>query len=497
MKISILTGILILTCALNISAQVMNYEIDPEFNSGNLLNRGGVSSTLIHTDGSVLVNGNFQNWDSPAGSFCLLNADGSLNVSLSSENSSFKLSFYLQGYLGYGGSGGINYFNLPGAFDTDFYFEFFKSVYNGPLSNYVRDAYIDENNYILAAGRFFTDSTLMDTNIASQGLRQLCMIDSTGAPVPGFPMIRCAQPVNSEIYSIKKLSSGKFIISGFFQEVEGHQTNSIARLHADYSVDTSFVSPLQSNVYSIVQHIDSQDRIWIFLEYGTLTTNPDSQVLHARLLSDGSVDETFQSPVIKLEIGGELYDSSFSRIFEDSDDTFIMVGQFSHYNDTVRRGVLKIYDNGYIVPEVFENFGADEAVWVGWIASFGAHISSITPLQDGKLLLGGQFSSFGGEPYSCLVRLQPSGYVGTKNVIPKSELKFYPNPTSDHFRLEISNENLSSVHLKLYDLTGRLSDSNDNYRVGSAFQINHLSPGIYVVRAESEGQIFSGKLIVY
>jgi len=496
MKISILTGILILTCALNLSAQVMNYEIDPEFNSGNLLNRGGVSSTLIHTDGSVLVNGNFQNWDSPAGNLCLLNANGSLNVSLSSGGGTAKLSFYKQGYLIYGGTGGINYFNLPGEFDPDFYFEFFKSIYSGPLPDYVRDAYIDENNNILAAGRFFTDSTLTGTNMAAQGLRQLCMIDSTGVPVPGFPMIRCAQPVNSEIYSIKKLSSGKFIISGFFQEVEGHQTNSIARLHADYSVDTSFVSPLQSNVYSIVQHIDYQDRIWIFLEYGTLTTNPDSQVLHARLLSDGSVDETFQSPVIKLEIGGELYDSSFSRIFEDSDDTFIMVGQFSHYNDTVRRGVLKIYDNGYIVPQVFENFGADEAVWVGWIASFGAEINSITPLPDGKLLLGGQFSSFGGEPYSCLVRLQPSGYVGTKNVVTKNELTLYPNPAENSFTIKLPNHQPEFLQIEIYDLTGRSVLISTNQHSDHPVNVENLITGIYFVKAFNGNGIFSGKLVI-
>src|SRR5690606_12493637 len=82
------------------------------------------------------------------------------------------------------------------GFFASFFFEFQKGAYSGPLSDYVYDAMVTPDENILVAGRFFTDSTLLGTPQSHLALRQLCLVDSTGAPVPDFPMLRCNQPVD-------------------------------------------------------------------------------------------------------------------------------------------------------------------------------------------------------------------------------------------------------------------------------------------------------------
>ncbi len=78
-------------------------------------------------------------------------------------------------------------FGESGATDFSFRFEYQKPAYSGFLSSVALDSFIDEDDHVLVAGRFFTDS-LVANNISS--LRQLCRVDSTGMPDSEFPMLR-------------------------------------------------------------------------------------------------------------------------------------------------------------------------------------------------------------------------------------------------------------------------------------------------------------------
>ncbi len=155
-----------------------------------------------------------------------------------------------------------------------FKFEFAKQAYSGPLSNKGFDAPITPEDHILVAGRFFTDSTLMGTAGNHLGLRQLCMIDATGAPVAGFPMLRCAEPVDAEIRTLHLLSTGEYIIAGDFDEVDGYFCPKVAKLNADFTVNTEFVSPFTANG-SLVSTtlIDSQDRLWLIFGNDIILVN--------------------------------------------------------------------------------------------------------------------------------------------------------------------------------------------------------------------------------
>ncbi|MCA1752401.1 MAG: T9SS type A sorting domain-containing protein [Flavobacteriales bacterium] len=352
------------------------------------------------------------------------------------------------------------------------------------------------DDHILVAGRFFTDSTLMGTNIASQGLRQLCMIDSTGAPVADFPMLRCEWPTDSEIYRISALNSGGYIISGRFQEVEGHPTNHVAKLHADFSVDTTFISPFAFTTGGVVfiQFIDAQDRILLTGSNAELTEDADTFPGLVRLLPDGSLDASFQIPEIVWvnPPTGIAYPIRPEMVVEDHDGTYIIVGQFQTVYGSPRKGLAKLSQQGELIEGSFVDFGIDEAIWGTWEAVPG--LNKIVDVGDGKWLLGGRFSSFGGEPYSCLVRLQPAGFVGTDDRDNRSVLKLYPNPARQRFRIELPEGVEALQTVELCDMQGRAVRAWP--AAHSPFTTGGLPTGMYVVRASGKNGVYTQKLIL-
>ncbi len=361
MKNGIAILIILITCAGSLHAQVINYEIDPGFNSGQLFNRGGVSDILTTLDDKYLATGHFLNFSSPAGELCLFNSDGTFSQFVGGGNV-FFLQNYLDGFINYG-SNGLQRFNLPSEVTPEFAFEFAKQSYSGPLSNRGRDVFITPDDKLVLAGRFFTDSTLMGTASSHLGLRQLCMIDSLGGPVPGFAMLRCAEPVDAELLTIDQLSTGGYIVAGRFLEIEGHTTRNMAKLNADFTVDTSFVSPFASGYEARTSYVDSQDRIWMINYQGSFLSSPADTVHSSRLFADGSVDDDYAIPIVTKIWGNYVNNYYYGDIHEDSDGTFLVVGGFSQINGTPRKGIAKIYDDGSLVPGSFENLGADSADW--------------------------------------------------------------------------------------------------------------------------------------
>jgi len=122
-------------------------------------------------------------------------------------------------------------------------------------------------------------------------------------------------------------------------------------------------------------------------------------------------------------------------------------------------------------------------------------ISNIRLLDDGKLLLGGSFSSFGGEDYHCLVRLQPQP-VGTNNAVKKEGLRLFPNPASGSFAIQVPAIHAGLLEIEIFDLSGRLVHAKTNHPSDAAIEIEKLQAGVYVVKAQGAEGVYSGKLVV-
>lgn len=499
MEMFVLMLIVSITCAGIVPAQVINYTIDPDFNSGITLTRGAVRDIIWTSTNKYLVMGNYLQASPQAGVFFTESGQYIYNFL---EISGYYVQEYRGRYLKFGNHLGVTGEAMTPY--TDFKFEFQKQLYSGPLSNIALDVLILENDNILVAGRFFTDSTLMNTNIESQGLRQLCLIDSLGKPIPGFPMVHCTQPIDAAIYSIDSLSDGSYIISGQFTEVNGYAYNNIAKLKSDFSVDTTFANIFTVSSLLNTHLIDSQDRIWVGGGPNVaLQSNPNEPIRYARLFSNGELDSSFNKPILQTLVGSNndiLSIRSPYEVIEDTDGTFIFGGNFVYVNGNYHKCLVKVQDDGTVVENAFLNLGADAASWPGYEpvsgAVVGTDINKILKLPDGKLIIGGEFSSFGGEPYSCLVRLVPSGFVGIDEKEGRGKLKLYPNPAQSFITIKIPQGNDVINTVEIITVQGKVVKQIQNFNQDDKVSIVGLVAGIYIVKARTDSGVFTQKLVV-
>lgn len=482
---------LTITCG-SIEAQVISYSIDSEFNSGDAISHGKVSDIVYTSNNTILVMGMF-GYPSPIDNGAFYSENGQLLDGIRIAGS-YALE-YRNRYLQYGY--GLRMFTEEHLY-SGFSFEFAKPAYTHFLPDKALDILVLPDDNILVAGRFATDSILI-----TEGLRQLCLIDSTGAPIPGFPMIHSAQPIDAEIFSIDSLSDGKYIIAGAFEEVNGYQYKNLARLNADFSVDTTFSNQLNS-VIAITLLIDTHDRIWLGCGGPcNFLSKPDSILHYTRLLPSGEPDSLFDGPELHSLVGVNediLYGMSPYTILEDDDGTFIFGGNFVYANGDYHKTILKVEDDGSIIDEAFANLGADSAIWGDWVPPLGhiisTQISKILKLPDGKLLIGGRFSYFGGEPYNCLVRLKPDGFVGLTEKPIQSKLILYPNPSNNQVSIKLPSDIQKVEQVFVYDLKGVLvKEISLNGLL--EMDISDLQKGIYVLQVYANSTRYTEKLIKY
>ncbi len=224
-----------------------------------------------------------------------------------------------------------------------------------------------------------------------------------------------------------------------------------------------------------------------------------------RLLPDGIVDQSYQVNVFTSYFG-EVDNPTTpinvsAKVLEDADGTFILGGAFIEVNGEPHNRLIKIQDNGEIIEGAFQGMGPDEAVWNDWWEPglgpiVGTKITRMLKLPDGKILIGGQFSSFGGEPYSCMVRLMPSGFVGVDEKPRRNTLSIYPNPAKESIRIRLPDKNQTLKRVEFYDLSGRLVQEVSGASLSGEINLTNLPQGMYLVKGITESGVFTGKVLV-
>jgi uncharacterized delta-60 repeat protein len=201
------------------------------------------------------------------------------------------------------------------------------------------------------------------------------------------------------VYNIAKQSDGKLIIGGSFTSYNGVTANKIIRLNVDGSIDSTFStgSGFNGNVHSI--GIQSNGKIIVGGKFTSYNGSNFTQRL-CRINSNGTFDSTFQ---FLLPTFTWLNNVIWS-IAVDSADSIYISGGF----DTV---VAKLTPSGLLDVgfSVGSGFGGS-----------GSELVKVIKLQlDGKILCGGSFISYNGDVgIRKLVRLNGDGTADTQNFQP-------------------------------------------------------------------------------
>ncbi|MBS0657940.1 MAG: delta-60 repeat domain-containing protein [Verrucomicrobia bacterium] len=197
-----------------------------------------------------------------------------------------------------------------------------------------------------------------------------------------------AAPPGTLVLALLQQPDGRILTGGTFTSINGVPRRGLARLHPDGSLDASFDPGTVGNdfVTSIARQVDGKIlATGTGLQFGSGTTGL------VRLLADGSIDPSFRADTA----GGAAY-----RVVLDPAGRIYLAGDFSTVNGLVRRNVARLLPDGTVDTTFNPGSGASEQPF----AVFG-----LTLQGDGKLLVVGAFSSFGGAPRGHLARLLPDG----------------------------------------------------------------------------------------
>lgn len=384
------------------------YTIDPDFQTGEVFNAQGWISVLhILPDGKIFVGGNYYNsqvnsierllptgvWESNWG-----------NVGMAKLRLAMKIVAQDDGFIYTTFGRKFMKFSLNG------YGDFLWSDYNSqwPLNPYkvlsVADIYPLENGDLLFGGAIANDLQLPGE------YRGVSRLHADGSNDTSMPVLNITPNGHSGIVRrIHRTVDGAFYISGRFSAINGHLTNHIARLNADLTLDTTFVSPLVYNSVGLYSGdiilVDSLSRIWYSGHEVKLQQNPSDTFQLVRLQPTGVVDSSFALGYMNgFEEDGYRFIpvlAYHAQELEIHPGNYLIYGSFKYLNDSEQPCITVVNNEGSIQTDFFQSQGAaaSSTVWP-------PRVDVVKQNYDGSLLIGGRFSQFLGEERYSIVKLK-------------------------------------------------------------------------------------------
>ncbi|MEI6690351.1 MAG: delta-60 repeat domain-containing protein [bacterium] len=367
--------------------------LDTSFLATGVGANGNVYSIAILPDGNILIGGDFTTYNGVArGYIARLNSDGTLDTSFLST-----------------GSGANNYINsfaiLPdGKILIDGYFQ----TYNGVAKDYVArlnsDGSLDvgflstgtEANYnvystvILPDGKILVGGSLATYNGVTKGY--VARLNSDGSLDNSF--ISTGASTSGIVYSLVVLPDGKILIGGSINLGNGVMKGYVARLNSDGSLDNSFIST-GASAYSYVRSLAilSDDKLLVGGSFATSNGVVRGKVM--RLNSDGNLDTSF----LAIDVGASYSVYSLAVL----PDGKVLIGlDITTYNGVVRGYVARLNSDGS-----FDSNFLSTGVGVSY------SVYSLSVLPDGKILIGGDFTTYNGVSNGYISRLNSDGTLDT------------------------------------------------------------------------------------
>lgn len=197
-----------------------------------------------------------------------------------------------------------------------------------------------------------------------------------------------ATTANAQAYVAVEQPNGKYVFGGFFTEYNGVVRNGIARANADGSVDESFSSPLQYNVYVSDVAIQSDGKIIVV---GRWDNDPSASSFSTiiRLNSDGTIDPTFTP--------GSGADDMILAVELQSNGKIVIGGYFTSYDGENRGRIARLNADGTLDTSFVSTSGAS------------GDVNDLVIQSDGKIVIGGSFTTYNGASRNRVARINTDG----------------------------------------------------------------------------------------
>ena len=194
-------------------------------------------------------------------------------------------------------------------------------------------------------------------------------------------------------------SDGKAIVIGDFEKYTNVSRNRIARVNSDGTLDTTFNPGTGANFTVITAAIQSDGKIMIG---GNFTTyNGISRNRIARVNSDGTLDTTFNP--------GQGLNGEVRTVSVQADGKVIVGGNFSTYDgDIAQKNILRLNSDGTLDSSFQTGSGA-----TGTIDSDTAIVYASLIEPSGKIIIAGDFYKYDNTVTNRIARLNTDGTIDT------------------------------------------------------------------------------------
>lgn len=192
-------------------------------------------------------------------------------------------------------------------------------------------------------------------------------------------------------------SDGKIVIVGNFNTWNGTTVGRIVRLNTDGARDTTFTTNVGTGSPTIAYAMDIQSDGKILVGGGFTSWSGTNAFRIVRLNSDGTKDTTF------ITNTGSGANGIVRTITAQSDGKIVIGGEFTTWNGTTVNRIVRLNSDGTRDTTFTANVGtaANNVVY------------STTVQSDGKIIVGGEFTSWNGTTVGRIVRLGTDGVLDT------------------------------------------------------------------------------------
>jgi uncharacterized delta-60 repeat protein len=199
------------------------------------------------------------------------------------------------------------------------------------------------------------------------------------------------------VYTMALQPDGKILLGGSFTSFKGVSVNRIIRLNSDGSIDPTFLANIGVGASGTIWHISLQPNGQILVggEFITFAGTTVNRVV--RLNNNGTVDSVFTANIA----GG--FANTVYKIVAQPNGQILISGLFTTFKGVTRNRLVRVQSNGAEDTAFYTNLGT---------AASGS-VEAIGLQSDGKIIVGGLFTTWNGVTVNGIVRLQETGVRDT------------------------------------------------------------------------------------
>jgi uncharacterized delta-60 repeat protein len=391
-----------------------NGSLDTTFNPGSGADNA-ISAMVVQSNGKIMIAGDFQNFNGmgrnritrldPDGSL-----DGTFNVGWGANGTITSMVVQNDGRILIGGA--FTAYNTTdrwhfarlsstGAVDNSF------NPGTGPVGSLSFEAWappvytisLQSDGKVLIGGAF--------TQYNGTSRNRLARINSNGSLDASFTT---GSGVNEFVSVIAVQSDGRIVVGGAFGSYNDIHKPAFLRLSSTGELEMPFHSGRGPSGAVNAMAVQSDGKILIGGEFTLFDITVRNRI--ARLNSDGTLDTSFDP--------GMGANDEIGTMAIQNDGKILIAGVFTAYDGVARRGIARLNADGSLDPSFDPGTGVNIVT-----APVGRYINSIVVQNDGKILIGGSFTEYNGVWMNQLARLHPDGSLdagfnvgsGTNNLV--------------------------------------------------------------------------------